>query len=69
MLLKYGIPMNQFTDFVETAIGGLKVAEVYENNLNYDLVLRYDEPYRNSARAIENTLHIAVGFSPRSRYQ
>jgi len=56
MLLKYGIPMNQFTDFVETAIAGLKVSEVYENNLNYDLVLRYDEQYRNSARAIENTL-------------
>ncbi len=55
MLLKYGIPMNQFTDFVETAIGGLKVSEVYENNLNYDLVLRYAEPYRNSARAIANT--------------
>jgi Cu/Ag efflux pump CusA len=56
MLMKYGIPMNQVTDFVETAIAGLKVSEVYENNLNYDLVLRYDEPYRNSARAIENTL-------------
>ena len=56
MLLKYGIPMNQFTDFVETAIAGLKVSEVYENNLNYDLVLRYDEPYRNSAMAIGNTL-------------
>ena len=56
MLLKYGIPMNRFTDFVETAMAGLKVSEVYENNLNYDLVLRYDEPYRNSARAIANTL-------------
>ncbi|MCK4746416.1 MAG: efflux RND transporter permease subunit, partial [Bacteroidales bacterium] len=52
----YGIPMNRFTDFVETAIAGLKVSEVYENNMNYDLVLRYDEPYRNSALAIENTL-------------
>jgi CzcA family heavy metal efflux pump len=56
MLLKYGIPMNRFTDFVETALGGLKVSEVYEDNLNYDLVLRYDEPYRNTAAAIENTL-------------
>jgi CzcA family heavy metal efflux pump len=55
LLLKYGIPMNQFTDFVETAIAGLKVSEIYENNLNYDLVLRYDEAYRNSARAIANT--------------
>jgi len=56
MLQKYGIPMNRFTDFVETAIGGLKVSEVYENNMNYDLVLRYDESYRNSAEAIKNTL-------------
>ena len=56
MLMKYGIPMNRFTEFVETAIGGHKVSEVYENNLSYDLVLRYDEPYRNSAQAIENIL-------------
>ncbi|MFC2112239.1 efflux RND transporter permease subunit [Bacteroidota bacterium] len=56
LLQKYGIPMNRFTDFVETAVGGLKVSEVYENNMNYDLVLRYDEPYRNSVHAIENTL-------------
>ena len=56
MLMKYGIPLNRFTDFVETAIGGTKVSEVYENNLNYDLVLRYDERFRNSAEAIENTL-------------
>jgi len=56
MLQKYGIPMNRFTDFVETAIGGLKVSEVYENNMNFDLVLRYDESYRNSAEAIRNTL-------------
>jgi Cu/Ag efflux pump CusA len=55
MLLKYGIPMNQFTDYVETAIAGLKVSEIYENNLNYDLVLRYDESYRNSARALAGT--------------
>jgi CzcA family heavy metal efflux pump len=56
MLLKYGIPMNHFTDFVETAIGGHKVSEIYENNLSYDLVLRYDEPYRHSAEAIANIL-------------
>lgn len=56
MLLKYGIPMNRFTDFVETAIAGLKISEVYENNLNYDLVLRYDESYRNSAVELGNTL-------------
>jgi CzcA family heavy metal efflux pump len=56
MLARYGIPQNELTEFVETAIAGRKVAEVYENNLNFDLVVRYDEPYRNSLDAIRNTL-------------
>jgi CzcA family heavy metal efflux pump len=56
MLARYGIPLNEFTDFVETAIAGRKVAEVYDNNLNFDLVLRYDGPFRNSVEAIRNTL-------------
>ncbi|MGW8316253.1 MAG: efflux RND transporter permease subunit [Bacteroidales bacterium] len=56
MLARYGIPQNELTDFVETAIAGRKVAEVYENNLNFDLVLRYDSSYRNSIEAIRNTL-------------
>ena len=54
MLARYGIPMNSFSDYVETAIAGKKVSEVYENNLNFDLVLRYDEPFRNSIEAIRN---------------
>jgi len=55
MLARYGIPANEFTHFVETAIAGRKVAEVYENNLNFDLVLRYDAPFRNDIDAIRNT--------------
>ncbi len=56
MLARYGIPQNQLTEFVETAIAGKKVAEVYENNLSFDLVVRYAAPYRNSIQAIRNTL-------------
>ena len=56
MLARYGIPQNEFTHFVETAIAGEKVAEVYDDNLNFDLILRYDEPFRNSIEAIRNTL-------------
>lgn len=55
MLARYGIPSNEFTHFVETAIAGRKVAEVYENNLNFDLVLRYDAPFRDDIDAIRNT--------------
>ncbi len=56
MLARYGIPQNELTHFVETAIAGEKYAEVYDDNLNFDLIVRYDEPYRNSKEAIENAL-------------
>jgi len=56
MLARYGISQNQLTAFVETAIAGEKYAEVYDNNLNYPLVLRYDEDFRNSLEALEGAL-------------
>ncbi|MBN1788889.1 MAG: efflux RND transporter permease subunit [Bacteroidales bacterium] len=56
MLTRYGIPQNHLVRFVETALAGEKVAEVYEDNLNFDLVLRYDEPFRSSIESIRNAL-------------
>lgn len=56
MLARYGIPRNELTGFVETAIAGKKVAEVFENNLNFDLVVRFDSSHRNSVDAIRNIL-------------
>jgi CzcA family heavy metal efflux pump len=56
MLARYGIPQNELTRFVETAIAGEKYAEVYDDNLNFDLVVRYDEDFRNSKEAIQNAL-------------
>jgi len=56
MLARYGIPQNELTHFVETAIAGEKYAEVYDDNLNYDLIVRYDAPFRNSKEAIGNAL-------------
>lgn len=56
MLARYGIPINKFSEYIETFIAGKKVSEVYENNLNIDLVLRYNEKSRNSIEAIRNSL-------------
>jgi len=56
MMARYGISQNQLTQFVATAIAGEKYAEVYESNLNFPLVVRYAEPYRNSQQAIEEAL-------------
>jgi len=54
MLARYGIPINTFVEYVETAIAGKKVSEVYEDNLNFPLVLRYEESFRNNIEAIKN---------------
>ncbi|MEA3460446.1 MAG: efflux RND transporter permease subunit, partial [Bacteroidota bacterium] len=56
MLARYGISQNQLSEFVETAIAGEKYAEVYDDNLNYPVVVRYAEPFRNSKEALEATL-------------
>jgi Cu/Ag efflux pump CusA len=56
MLARYGISQNQLSEFVETAIAGEKYAEVYDDNLNYPVVVRYAEPFRNSKEALESTL-------------
>jgi len=56
MLAKYGIPANELTEYVETYIAGRKVSEVYESNLNIDLVLRYDEEYRSTIDELRNSL-------------
>jgi CzcA family heavy metal efflux pump len=56
MLARYGISQNELTHFVETAIAGKKYAEVYDDNLNFDLIVRYNEQFRNSKDAIGNAL-------------
>jgi CzcA family heavy metal efflux pump len=54
LLARYGISQNQLTQFVETAFAGEKYAEVYDDNLSYPLVVRYDGPFRNNSQAIED---------------
>jgi len=54
MLARYGIPINSFVEYVETAIAGKKVSEVYEDNLNFPLVLRYEESFRDNIEGIRD---------------
>ncbi len=56
MLKQYGIPVNEFAEFVDIAFAGEKVSEVYEENMSFDLVLIYKNKYRNSIEAINNCL-------------
>ena len=56
MLKQYGIPVNEFAEFIDVAFAGEKVSEVFEGNMSFDLVLRYDERYRKSIESIKSTL-------------
>ncbi|PLX03641.1 MAG: CusA/CzcA family heavy metal efflux RND transporter [Marinilabiliales bacterium] len=56
MLKQYGIPINEFSEFIDVAFAGEKVSEIYEGNMSFDLILRYNDRYRQSIDAIKNTL-------------
>jgi CzcA family heavy metal efflux pump len=56
MLAKYGITINQFTEFVDIAFAGEKVSEVFEGNRSFDLVVRYDAANRGSMDNVRNAL-------------
>src|SRR6202042_2180312 len=50
---RFGINVTDIQDAVQTAVGGNAVSQVLINEQRYDVVVRYQVPYRNTARAIE----------------
>ncbi len=48
--------MNEFAEFIDVAFAGKRVSDVYEGNMSFDLVLRYNNRYRQSIEAVKNTL-------------
>src|SRR5208283_2264048 len=51
---RFGINVTDIQDAVQTAVGGNAVTQVLIGEQRYDVVVRYQTPYRNTARAIEN---------------
>jgi Cu(I)/Ag(I) efflux system membrane protein CusA/SilA len=67
-LARRNIDMGAFQDVVATALGGLKLAESVEGRERYDIMLRYDRPFRETAEALGDVLaptpegqHIPLG--------
>lgn len=56
LLAKYGITISQFTQFINVALGGEVVSQVYEQGLPYDLTVRLDDEHRNSIDKISNLM-------------
>jgi heavy metal efflux system protein len=50
---RFGINVTDIQDAVETAVGGNAVSQVLINEQRYDVVARYQTPFRNTASAIE----------------
>lgn len=54
MLAYYGVSMPEFADFINVALAGEKVSQVYENGFPYDLTLRMAPSGRSSMEDISN---------------
>ncbi len=51
---RYQINVADIQDAIQTAVGGNAVTQVLQGERRYDLVLRYQAPYRDTKEAIEN---------------
>ena len=56
MLARFGIPVNDFSDFVTYALDGQKVSDVYENEKRFPLVLRYNNETRGTLEGIRTAM-------------
>ncbi len=56
MLAKYGITIGDFSQFINTALSGESVSQVYENGLPYDLTVKLSDNDRNSIDKIRNLM-------------
>ena len=51
---RFGINVADVQDAIQTAVGGNAVSQVLRGDARYDLVLRYQKPYRDTREAIEH---------------
>jgi len=50
---RFGINVTDIQDAIQTAVGGNAVSQVLIGEQRYDVVVRYQAPYRNTQQAIE----------------
>ncbi len=56
MLSSYGISINEFNEFIDVAFAGEKLADIYEGQKRFDLVLRLNTDYTQSVEGIRSAL-------------
>lgn len=55
-LANYGITVGEFNEFVDVAVGGKKMSDIYEGQRRFDLILRLNEDYTGSMEGIRSAL-------------
>jgi len=58
---RYQINVADIQDAIESAVGGKAVSQVLQGEQRYDLVVRYQAPYRDTKEAIENIRLLSAG--------
>lgn len=56
VLAFYGITIGEFNQFVDIAIGGEKVGDIYEQSKSFELILRFEESSRNQIELLGDLL-------------
>jgi Cu/Ag efflux pump CusA len=56
MLAQYGITLGEFNEFVELSFGGEKLADIYEGQRRFDLVVRLNKDYTETLDGIRSAL-------------
>jgi CzcA family heavy metal efflux pump len=60
MLAAYGITIQQFNEFIDIAFAGEKLADIYEGQKSFDLIVRLNKDYTESIAGLENALITAA---------
>jgi len=58
---RYGIPVAEVAEIIETALNGIEVTDVYEVDRVTSVLIRLPEEYRNDEEAVRNLLVDAPG--------
>lgn len=56
LLAEYGISLEEFNEFVDIVLGGEKLADIYEGQQRFDLVVKLDSTYTSSIEGIKSIL-------------
>ncbi len=56
MLAQFGITIEEFNHFIETAFSGEKVTDIYEGQRSFDLVIRLNKDYTETIDGIKQSL-------------